>query len=141
MRAISRAYSRKIITNHKCNVFTVMSPKTKKTIASSCLSVSVSRCSYRLQTHYHRLVRQTGVVWDVSEDCLSMPSRSICRVCEKLFDVDVQFMFDFTCLSRRQRIIQRNRTERLSDLLDWKNLGVVSASFPIHSQCLLSENY
>jgi len=38
----------------------------------------------------------------------------------------VQFMYDFTCLSRRQRIIQRNRTERLSDLLDWKNLGVVS---------------
>ncbi|XP_021358473.1 glycogen [starch] synthase-like [Mizuhopecten yessoensis] len=35
-----------------------------------------------------------------------------------------QYMFDFTCLSRRQRVIQRNRTERLSDLLDWKNLGV-----------------
>jgi len=40
----------------------------------------------------------------------------------------VQFMFDFTCLSRRQRIIQRNRTERLSELLDWRNLGVVSAA-------------
>jgi hypothetical protein len=36
------------------------------------------------------------------------------------------FMNDFTCLNRRQRIIQRNRTERLSDLLDWRNLGVVS---------------
>lgn len=35
-----------------------------------------------------------------------------------------QNMFDFTCLSRRQRIIQRNRTERLSDLLDWRNLGI-----------------
>lgn len=34
-------------------------------------------------------------------------------------------MFDFTHLSRRQRIIQRNRTERLSELLDWKNLGIV----------------
>lgn len=33
-------------------------------------------------------------------------------------------MFDFTKLNRRQRIIQRNRTERLSDLLDWKNLGI-----------------
>lgn len=32
-------------------------------------------------------------------------------------------MFDFCSLSRRQRIIQRNRTERLSDLLDWRNLG------------------
>lgn len=37
-----------------------------------------------------------------------------------------QFMFDFSRLSRRQRIIQRNRTERLSDLLDWRNLGSVS---------------
>ncbi|GLV37040.1 Glycogen synthase [Carabus blaptoides fortunei] len=35
-----------------------------------------------------------------------------------------QFMFEFTRLNRRQRIIQRNRTERLSDLLDWRNLGV-----------------
>ncbi|XP_038852234.1 glycogen [starch] synthase, liver-like [Salvelinus namaycush] len=30
-----------------------------------------------------------------------------------------QFMFGFCQQSRRQRIIQRNRTERLSDLLDW----------------------
>lgn len=36
-----------------------------------------------------------------------------------------QYMFDFSKLNRRQRIIQRNRTERLSDLLDWRNLGIV----------------
>lgn len=35
-----------------------------------------------------------------------------------------QFMFDFSKLNRRQRIIMRNRTERLSDLLDWRNLGI-----------------
>ncbi|CAE1228952.1 GYS [Acanthosepion pharaonis] len=35
-----------------------------------------------------------------------------------------QILYDFSCLSRRQRIIQRNRTERLSELLDWKNLGI-----------------
>jgi len=35
-----------------------------------------------------------------------------------------QYMFNFCQLSRRQRIVLRNRTERLSDLLDWKNLGV-----------------
>ncbi|XP_034935641.1 glycogen [starch] synthase [Chelonus insularis] len=34
------------------------------------------------------------------------------------------FMYDFARLSRRQRIIQRNRTERLSDMLDWRNLGI-----------------
>ena len=34
------------------------------------------------------------------------------------------FMFDFTTKSRRQRINQRNRTERLSDLLDWKRMGM-----------------
>uniref|UniRef100_A0A5S6QHT1 Glycogen [starch] synthase n=1 Tax=Trichuris muris TaxID=70415 RepID=A0A5S6QHT1_TRIMR len=34
-----------------------------------------------------------------------------------------QYMYDFCCLSRRQRIVLRNRTERLSELLDWRNLG------------------
>lgn len=36
-----------------------------------------------------------------------------------------QFLFDFSQLTRRQRIIQRNRTERLSELLDWNTLGIV----------------
>lgn len=34
------------------------------------------------------------------------------------------FIFDFANKSRRQRINQRNRTERLSDLLDWKRMGM-----------------
>ena len=34
-------------------------------------------------------------------------------------------MFEFTRFSRRQRIILRNRTERISDLLDWRFLGRV----------------
>lgn len=33
-------------------------------------------------------------------------------------------MFEFCNKSRRQRINQRNRVERLSPLLDWKNLGI-----------------
>ena len=32
-------------------------------------------------------------------------------------------MLAFCKQTRRQRIIQRNRTERLSDFLDWKHLG------------------
>ncbi|KAF3699501.1 Glycogen [starch] synthase, liver [Channa argus] len=43
-----------------------------------------------------------------------------------------QFMFSFCQQSRRQRIIQRNRTERLSDLLDWRFLG----RFYIHARRL-----
>lgn len=35
-----------------------------------------------------------------------------------------QYLYDFTTLTRRQRIIQRNRTERLSELLDWNTLGI-----------------
>lgn len=35
-----------------------------------------------------------------------------------------QVLYDFCGLSRRQRIIMRNRTERLSELLDWRNLGI-----------------
>ncbi|XP_038626060.1 glycogen [starch] synthase, liver [Tachyglossus aculeatus] len=34
-----------------------------------------------------------------------------------------QFLYGFCQQSRRQRIIQRNRTERLSDLLNWRYLG------------------
>jgi glycogen(starch) synthase len=33
-------------------------------------------------------------------------------------------MLEFCTKTRRQRINQRNRTERLSDLLDWKSLGL-----------------
>ncbi|KAL8667868.1 MAG: hypothetical protein Q9202_000333 [Teloschistes flavicans] len=33
-------------------------------------------------------------------------------------------MFNFTMKGKRQRINQRNRTERLSDLLDWKRMGM-----------------
>jgi glycogen(starch) synthase len=35
-----------------------------------------------------------------------------------------EYMFTFCGKTRRQRINQRNRVERLSPLLDWKNLGV-----------------
>ncbi|VDN00308.1 unnamed protein product [Thelazia callipaeda] len=35
-----------------------------------------------------------------------------------------QVLYNFCGLSRRQRIIMRNRTERLSELLDWKSLGI-----------------
>ncbi|OBS63972.1 hypothetical protein A6R68_07490, partial [Neotoma lepida] len=38
-----------------------------------------------------------------------------------------QFLYGFCKQSRRQRIIQRNRTERLSDLLDWRYLGRTSS--------------
>jgi glycogen(starch) synthase len=34
------------------------------------------------------------------------------------------YMFTFCGKTRRQRINQRNRVERLSPLLDWKNLGI-----------------
>ena len=34
------------------------------------------------------------------------------------------YVFSFTQKTRRQRINQRNRVERLSPLLDWKNLGI-----------------
>jgi glycogen synthase len=35
-----------------------------------------------------------------------------------------EHMFTFCAKTRRQRINQRNRVERLSPLLDWKNLGI-----------------
>ena len=34
-----------------------------------------------------------------------------------------QILIEFCSMTRWERIEQRNRTERLSDLLDWANLG------------------
>jgi len=48
-----------------------------------------------------------------------------------------QFMFDFCRLTRRQRIVLRNRTERLSELLDWKSLGL----YYIKAQELAAKNF
>ncbi|MBN3300546.1 GYS1 protein, partial [Amia calva] len=47
--------------------------------------------------------------------------RGVDESCNQL----TSFLFSFCQQSRRQRIIQRNRTERLSDLLDWRYLGRV----------------
>lgn len=46
-------------------------------------------------------------------------SRGVDDSIEQLVDV----LEGFTKMTRRQRINQRNRTERLSDLLDWKRMG------------------
>lgn len=50
--------------------------------------------------------------------------RSLDDSCSQL----TSFLYSFCQQSRRQRIIQRNRTERLSDLLDWKYLGRVTTA-------------
>lgn len=46
--------------------------------------------------------------------------KSVDESCNQLAD----FMFQFCQKSRRQRINQRNRTERLSDILDWRRMGI-----------------
>jgi glycogen(starch) synthase len=46
--------------------------------------------------------------------------KSVEESCEQL----TGYMYDFCGKTRRQRINQRNRTERLSDLLDWKRMGL-----------------
>lgn len=38
-------------------------------------------------------------------------------------------MMNYCKLNRRQRVILRNRTERLSELLDWRTLGSVNLIF------------
>ncbi|MCP9266275.1 Liver glycogen synthase 2 [Dirofilaria immitis] len=55
------------------------------------------------------------------------PNESIDELAKR-FTISHQFEIKNTCffcrlLSRRQRIIMRNRTERLSELIDWKTLG------------------
>ncbi|KAJ2355951.1 glycogen synthase isoform 1, partial [Coemansia sp. RSA 2610] len=48
------------------------------------------------------------------------------------------YMFDFCQKTRRQRINQRNRTERLADILDWKRMGV---EYMKARQCALRRCY
>ncbi|KAJ2777788.1 glycogen synthase isoform 1 [Coemansia javaensis] len=48
------------------------------------------------------------------------------------------YMFEFCQKSRRQRINQRNRTERLSDILDWKRMGI---EYMKARQCALRRCY
>lgn len=43
---------------------------------------------------------------------------------DESIDQLTDYMFDFTQKTRRERIDQRNRTERLSNLLDWKRMGL-----------------
>ena len=57
-----------------------------------------------------------------------------------------QNLWEFVQLNRRQRIIQRNRTERLSELLDWRILGSVRCDLekyftPFHRFWLIVVNY
>ncbi|KAJ1675935.1 glycogen synthase isoform 1 [Spiromyces aspiralis] len=47
-------------------------------------------------------------------------------------------MFDFCQKTRRQRINQRNRTERLSDILDWKRMGI---EYMKARHCAIRRNY
>ncbi|KAI9334035.1 glycogen synthase [Obelidium mucronatum] len=65
------------------------------------------------------------------EEMISIPSdygiyivdrrmKSVDESCDQL----ASYMDDFCSKTRRQRINQRNRTERLSDLLDWKRMGL-----------------
>ena len=65
------------------------------------------------------------------QDMLENPEEEGCYIIDRRFQgVDesinqlANHMFSFCSKTRRQRITQRNRVERLSPLLDWKNLGV-----------------
>uniref|UniRef100_A0A669D355 Glycogen [starch] synthase n=1 Tax=Oreochromis niloticus TaxID=8128 RepID=A0A669D355_ORENI len=60
-----------------------------------------------------------------------------CRGVDESCNQLTSFLFQFCKQSRRQRIIQRNRTERLSDLLDWRYLGRVMLQTPRPSLSLL----
>jgi len=65
------------------------------------------------------------------EDLLETPDDYGCYIVdrrgqgvEESVDQLTSQLLNFTLKSRRQRINQRNRTERLSELLDWKSLGL-----------------
>ncbi|KIO02045.1 glycosyltransferase family 3 protein [Pisolithus tinctorius Marx 270] len=65
------------------------------------------------------------------QDMIESPEDEGCYIVDRrLLSVEesvsqlANYLFAFCSKTRRQRINQRNRVERLSPLLDWKNLGV-----------------
>lgn len=65
------------------------------------------------------------------QDLIEEPAEEGCyivdrrmRSIEESVNQLTEHMFSFCSKTRRQRINQRNRVERLSPLLDWKNLGI-----------------
>ena len=81
----------------------------------------------RVSSYHHHML--TVIIRDCMCPILSLIGIYIVdrrfRSAEESCNQLTQFMFSFCQQSRRQRIIQRNRTERLSDLLDWRYLGRV----------------
>lgn len=63
------------------------------------------------------------LIEDTSDYGIYIVDRRMKSVDESI-DQLTNYMFDFTQKTRRQRINQRNRTERLSDLLDWRRMGL-----------------
>ncbi|KAJ2382866.1 glycogen synthase isoform 1, partial [Coemansia sp. RSA 2603] len=57
---------------------------------------------------------------------------------DESIDQLASYMFDFCQKTRRQRINQRNRTERLADILDWKRMGI---EYMKARQCALRRCY
>jgi hypothetical protein len=66
----------------------------------------------------------------IADQAVGVRARSIYIVDRRMKSVEdsvnqlTDQMVSFCQKTRRQRINQRNRTERLSDLLDWKRLGL-----------------
>lgn len=88
---------------------------TQRHIATSCLLTICRHWSWSLSVSVMLSLSYSGIY--IVDRRFRAPEES----CNQL----TQFMFSFCQQSRRQRIIQRNRTERLSDLLDWRYLGRV----------------
>ena len=82
--------------------------------------------SLRVNGGFPSLFSETPVLALTGIYILDRRFRSLDDSCSQL----TSFLYSFCQQSRRQRIIQRNRTERLSDLLDWKYLGRVTP-FPV----------
>lgn len=64
-----------------------------------------------------------NLIEDTSDYGIYIVDRKMKAIDESINQLTDQ-MFEFTQKTRRQRINQRNRTERLSDLLDWKRMGL-----------------
>jgi glycogen(starch) synthase len=91
---------------------------------AECTALGVPNVSTNLSGFgcYMEHLLRYGSVDNTRAHGIYVINRRNCTIEDSVSEL-ANIMFEFTRFSRRQRIILRNRTERISDLLDWRFLG------------------
>ena len=107
---------------HSCGVYGGTLPSLYNTLLSLLISLQMGIPSVTTNLSGFGCFMQDLIERPEDEGCYIVDRRS--QSVEDSVNQLTDYVFSFTQKTRRQRINQRNRVERLSPLLDWKNLGI-----------------